>query len=648
MKNKRLLSSFSFIHSEYVKEAEPKMKTSSKSPLKALGRVACFILAVALGLYLFIPFSQQGPDLTAYQSSEYFPIIERIADYRYYPNPYKNNFQAIVADIGDFFDSFGSLAKGDATAPAPEDGADMNGSPNGNYQETTDNQVNGVVEADLMKRTDKYIFRLGRGKLRVYSIEKEATKCVAEFKIPVFADEYSERYHEREMYLSTDARTITLIAPYTTKEYGSRIRIISIDVSDLANINIKKTVSIDGSYNSSRMVDGKLLLITEYRVNGGTIDYEKPETYVPSITENDVTSCIKFEDIIYPDELGSTRYSVVALLDEDTLELKKANALLDFYNDIYVSNNNVYVTKEYSTKTDIDENNSYKSVRMTDVVVLGYEGETLENKGILTVEGEVKDQYSMDEYEGHFRVVTSTREQTVTENRNGRDVVMTDDIPVSNRLNLSASLTVFNLESMEKIAEVKNFAPTGESVSSVRFDGSTAYVCTAVVQTFTDPVFFFDLSDYSNITYTGTGVIDGFSSSLIQLGDGFLLGIGEKDWQYRKIEVYEERDGEVVSVAEYCYTGLHATDYKAYFIDRENDMFGFYVTSEYDPDLDYYDRTYYDAYVLLHFNGYELIEVVKINMNRGYNEPDRIRSFTCDGYLYITTDDSIEVINITE
>ena len=641
MKNKRLLQSLNFIDEKYIKEAEPKMTTSSNLKGKNILKAACFILVIALSLYLFIPFSTKGPDLTAYSGSEYFPIIEKISALRYQPSPYKNNFQYVTAEIGDFFDSFSKM---DGNLMAPDMEPPTNGEPtldsNGKYEESTDNQVSGVIEADLMKRTDKYIFRLSLTALRVYSIDGENTKKVAEFNIPGFNNEKSDRYYEREMYLSEDAKTITVISPYYNESYDMRVRIISIDISDLQNIQIKKTISIDGNYISSRMVDGKLLFISEFYAKNGEIDYNNPETYVPTVTDGDVTSCIKFEDIIYPEKLGSTRYSVVALIEEESLELLGANALLDFYNDIYVSENNVYVTKEYVAKEDIGDDGAYKNVDMSDIAILGYSGDTLEKKGVITVEGHINDQYSMDEYEGHFRVVTSTEVQTVAARKFGKEIETVTDggIAVTNSRELNASLYVFNLEGLEKVAEVVNFAPSGESVSSARFDKESAYVCTAIVQTMTDPVFFFDLSDYSNITYTDTGVIDGFSSSLIQLGDGFLLGIGRENWSGGKIEVYEERENGVVSVDKYVFEGVYASIYKAYYVNREDNMFGFAVG-------DYYDKMTgrgYDTYILLYFNGYELVEVENVSFScNGY--PDRVRAFVKDGYLYITDDKQIKV-----
>ena len=640
MKNKRLLESLSFIDDKYVLEAEPKTKkrTRANASTKTIKRVACLAIILVLSLYLFIPITDKGPKLTAYEDSEYFPIIEKIADYRYKPNSYKNNFQALTSGFLSIFRLFGAagMAPGDGAA-ADRDNASSAPS-NGQYDETTDNQVAGVIEADLVKRTDKYVFRLGSDggsaidALKVYSIDAENSELVATFIIPGFADEKSGRYQERVMYLSNDANTVTIISPYYDQDYKSRVRIISIDVSNINNIKMNKTISIDGYYNSSRMVDGKLVFISQYTVKTGDIDYNNPETFVPSITDGEKSSIIKFEDILYPNKVGSTRYSVVALIDESTLELHKAYALLDFFEDIYVSESNVYVTKEYSAKETLDDEGSYVAKNMVDIAVLGYENETLIKKGVLTAEGSVLDQYSMDEYDGHFRVVTSIREQTISKNY---DTVSSGTI-------VNASLTVFNLESFEKVGEVRSFAPQGESVSSVRFDGTAAYVCTAIVQTFTDPVFFFDLTDYSNITYTDTGVIDGFSSSLIQLGDGYLLGIGEENWQYGKVEVYEQIADRVLSVDAYNFVGTYSLDYKAYFINRENNLFGFAV-SDYSDGESYYRKS---VYILLRFNGYELIEVTVVDLDVRY--PDRIRAFIKDDYLYITSDSSLLVVNTKE
>lgn len=655
MKDKRLLESLNLIDDKYIKEAEPKMKTSTIPLKKIIGSVACFVIVIAISLYLFIPF-RTGPDVRKYEGSEYYPLIASIADFRYKPSKFKNNYQVIANDLSSLFDGNfdakdnaavgGNLAAAPGNNAAPDTApGDKGESNNSEYVEVTDNQVDGVIEADIVKRTSTHVFRLGMGgTLYVYTINKENSEELTKLNIPVFEDERHSYYYNFDMYLSADGNDLTIIKPYNDKNYKSKVGIISIDVSDPENTSVSNKISIDGSYNSSRMVDGKLLLISEYVVTAKNIDYSKPETYVPSITKNGVTESVKFKDIIYPEKLTNLRYSMVALMNEGSLELVGANALLCFNGEIYVSNENVYITRGYTTSQRIaDKEGSYFNIQTTDIAVIKYSDGTLKHKGILTVEGTVKDQYSMDEYEGHFRVVTSTSKVAVTEDRKS-DISLNDttaSMTISDTRR-SASLTVFNLESFTKIAEVRNFAPEGEEAASVRFDGDKAYVCTAVVITFTDPVFYFDLSDYSNITYTDTGVIDGFSSSLIQLGDGYLLGIGQENRTYSKVEVYEEVSGSVVSVDKYLFDGSYSTDYKSYFIDRESDMFGFAAEYLYTED-----RRLGNYYILLVFNGYELVEVVKLEMEESMDAV-RVRAFMDDGYLYITDDYSIKAVNIGE
>lgn len=645
MKNRRLLQSLSFIDDKYVKEAEPKMaKSTSTNPLIA---VACLALVAILGLYLFIPLKPNTVDLSVYADSEYSPLIAAIDNYVYKPKQYKNNFKRLTSLLGNL--SFGlGMSKDDAAAPEYEGGTSNVGN---SYVETTDNQVNGVIEADLLKRTETHAFRLGIDQnadiLKIYTVNGENSEEIATLVIPNFTNEFGTKLYG-EMYLSLDGKTVTVIRTYTEKtedaKYStSKVGITSIDVSDLTAPIVKKQVSIDGSYNTSRMVDGKLLLISEYSVRSSEIDYSSPETFVPTITDGDTTKCIEFENIIYPDMLTNLRYSVVSLMSENGLQMLGANALLCYNSEIYVSGENVYATRSYSKDGSFDGSETlHFRQTLTDIVVLNYSDDTLTNKGILTVEGAVLNQYSMDEHEGHLRVVTSTNDTIYITKPDGVDETVVTGLLADKRR--STTLTIFKLDTNEKIAEIRDFAPEGEEALSVRFDGDTAYVCTAEVVKNTDPVYFFDLSDYTNITYTDTGVIDGFSTSLIKLGDGYLLGIGQENASYNKVEIYEEIDGKVVSVDKYLFQGNYSTDYKAYFIDRESDMFGFAIEYRTGDDIE----TFEHAYVLLAFNGYELVEVYEISFGKTYTNPSSVRVFMIDDYLYFTNDTEMKVYNITE
>ena len=636
------------IDDKYIKEAEPKPMAQRN---RIIAVAVSLALVVALSLYLFIPFRDAVSDLSDYKSSAYYPLIETIDDYYLSlrnQTSYKNYFEYYTDQLGGLFapmkDAVGGAPPANDMAPSsPEN--NMAGVPDGGtgeYVENTDNQVEGVIESDLMKMTDKYIFRLGyrieKGEsekyssvitlLRVYSINKEETDVVAEFDIPTFEDESSSGYDLHEMYLSTDADTITILKEYRSAESSqTRLGVIALDVTDVNNITEHSKVSVDGSLNTSRLVDGRLVLITDYSVMKSRVDYSVPETFVPTVDSGDGREAIDMDDVIYPEEISSTQYTVVTMMDSENLEIFGTKALLNFTSDVYVSKNHLFLSREYT------ERNENESRRMSDIAVLDYTGEELVDKGIITARGWTEDQYSFDEKDGYLRVVTSTND-TVERNDEGN---------VGLTIKQSASLYIYNLADNSLAYKVEDFAPQGESASAVRFDDDACYVCTAVVVTFTDPVFFFDLTDYENITYTDTGIIDGYSDSLINYGEGQLLGIGREDWQYSKVEVYEEIGGQVVGVYKYRFDGTYSTNYKSYLVNREENLFGFGVNYLYEKDEENDVYNSYNCYVLISFDD-EGMSVRKFKIDALQSE--YVRAAYIDGYLYITTVESLTVVAV--
>lgn len=639
-RNERLLASMGSIDEKFIEEAEGKMKKKSKRGAlphdlgigKIVRMVASLIVIVGLGLFLFWPTYNVRYDAADYADSQYQPLIEKIEPYRYNATkkPYANNFELGLQFVDMIFSGF-LLGGADMMEPPM---MEESGAMGDAYVESTDNQVSGIIEADIIKTTENYLFRLANNEiLRIYSLEGENSKLVSEYYIPRIEGSYSI-YDGAEMYLTEDCKTVIVITDYVSKIEGvsqRRVGISSIDVSDPANPDKIGDLSIDGFYNTSRLVNGKLLLVSEYNFNIRNVDYSNPETFVPRVTRNGEDSYLQMSEIYAPDGINSSRYSVVASVDIENFEISGVNGLLNFTNSVYVSENNAYITREYTKQTE-REDGTITNELTSDIVALDYASEGL-TRQVITLSGSIKDQYSMDERDGHLRVVTSTDKYIVSSDRGTRPEIIE-----------SASLYVINLADGSLVASVEDFAPQGEEVASVRFDGDKLYVCTAVVVTFTDPVFFFDLSDYSDITYTDTGVIDGFSSSLINLGEGFLLGIGEENWQYNKVEIYEEGAGAVNSVDVFKFRGEYSRDYKDYLVNREENIFGFEMA---------YDDQYGHAYVLLQFDGYKLnvISVTELGgKHNGYTYIFRefeTRGILRDGILYVVTDECMVVVDTT-
>lgn len=589
---------------------------------KRIVRSSVCLSLVVLLLVLFVPYNTNPPSVRQYAASPYYGLIEKINAATFQKPPYRNNFELLVNGFGNV---------GMTGSASPDDMPNMEAVPDempssddmflgtavdkGEYVEVTDNQVSGVIEADIFKRSTEYVYYLRGNEISVYSIAGEdsclvgAYQIVLEFKQEVKEGEGSEYYYfdSAEMYLSQDCTALTLVLEGYDSRIGSCATLVSLDVTDPDHIQETNRVYVTGSYLSSRMVDGNILLMSKYRVKDNR-DFADESTFLPQVGTPGNMTPVAAEDIIAPEELSSVYYTLVCAIDGNTLEVNDTAAFLSYSDDIYVSNDHIFASRSY---TQYEDECTYHTV--TEISCLQYSGEALTYKGSVTVEGSLKDQYSMDEYEGILRVVTSTF--------NAGQI--SDGEFTSFRTSRNASLYCVSLEDFSVVASVEKFAPENETAESVRFDGSMAYVCTAEVVQLRDPVYFFDLSDLQNITWTDTGTIDGYSSSLINLGEGFLLGIGFGDSWQLKIEVYEEVEDKVISAACYQLDAEFASDYKAYYINRDADIIGLAV---YPWDT---GRT---EYILLHFDGYELNEIYRQHVDSGMNA---CRAFLADGWFYI-------------
>ena len=149
-----------------------------------------------------------------------------------------------------------------------------------------------------------------------------------------------------------------------------------------------------------------------------------------------------------------------------------------------------------------------------------------------------------------------------------------------------------------------------------------------------DPVFAFDLSDLDHITYTDTGVIEGYSSSLINFADGYLLGVGYDNSRNLKLEVYEETETSVDSVAVKTVAVSFSEDYKSYFIDRDRGLIGLGFWS--------YGMGEYALYA---FDGYTLNQLVRVEMA---GMPEYKRATLIDCWLYILSDSSTHGLKVVQ
>ena len=644
-----------------------KIKSKRRIVRTAAVLSACSVAFGALNLWLFLPLPPAPSRLAGYEDSEYYSVMLAVDNvtYKYSSTPsYKNNWEKLCDTIsGGFQTKYDTLTGGmgvpesngtssgatgdmdDSLIQAPGSSGGE-GSSAGGYEEVTNNQVDGVIEADLFKRTNSHIFHLRAGSnvfdevsdtyredvyysgngyiLSAYTIDEGNSQRVGKYEI--VADEGMRFYpNQAEMYLSADGNTVTIITPaYDNETSILYTAAIALDVSNPTAVTEKNRQYVSGSYITSRSVGGQLLLISNFTVKSRP-DYAHPEQYLPQVGSADGMQSIPAEDIYLPELANLARYTVITTLDASSLEINDSFAFFAYSSSVYVSQNNIFTTKTRQTSEQINEYVIYDSV--TDVSCVSYADGDLALLGTATVKGTIENQYSMDEYQNTLRVFTTTASTIYMETVNGETASIRWLASHTN-----ASLYCVDLTSFETVAKVERFAPEGETVQSARFDREKAYVCTALVRTMTDPVFAFDLSDLSNITYTDTGEIKGYSFSLTTFKDGTLLGIGYNANRSLKIELYEETAGGVQSVAVYepsSFTNV-SEDYKAHFIDASKGYVGFADAS-------------HGEYTLLHYDGYALREVFRAPF---HTRAEFARACMVDGWIYILGEHGMKAIEV--
>ncbi len=631
---KKWFRAMDLVDEKYIEEANPDQRVT---PLRKkrivttlVASAACLALTLT-SLWLFLPYDTTPPSIEHHKKNEYYAVIEKLNALKAEPSEYNNNFEVVVDQVEDMFltgvkgDALNS-ATPETMAPGAATGTANRGEYNGStYEEVTDNQVAGILEADRIKRSSTHIYYLDGDTLKIFKIAGLESEEVGKINLTKGSNQgYVNRW---AFYLSADCKTATVLTQYMKEQKKLCIGVVSVDVSDPTNPTVKNKLEIIGNYLSSRVTDGKILLMTEFLMNKKDIDFDKEETFLPQINGQSIPA----DCIILPEDANAARYTVVMKLDENTLEIEGQSALLSYSKDVYVSHDHIFLTHVYA---DTQKDGEYV-VRnsMTEITALSYK-ESFEKKGTAVVRGYVKDQWSMDEYEGILRVVTTTNATKALEKYAHN--YLSADILITATGDSNASLYCIDLKDFKVVASVEDFAPPREEVRSVRFDKTTAYVCTAIEVS--DPVYFFDLSDLDNITYKDTGNIDGFSSSLVNMGNGYLLGIGQEDWSTFKVEIYKETEKGVEGFCKYTLKNVsYSQDYKSYYIDRENQLVGLGI-------IDYATGNKENSrYILLHFDGYELVELLNAGLK---GNPDLMRGVYIDGFMYLFGENTFKVVDV--
>ncbi|RGU04378.1 hypothetical protein DWW99_02815 [[Clostridium] leptum] len=458
----------------------------------------------------------------------------------------------------------------------------------------TNNQVEGVQEADIIKTDGEYIYAAVDGD--VYLLRENGGNPEILSKIEKKAGtELDEKdgAHEAEEYVNniyvTETRLVLMkyTVDYSTYEdavaedvaiagcyVGQGTYTAAVyDIADRSHPVLLNELGQSGTLISSRMVGDILYLVYSYYVPG-EIDETDPSTYVPALYLGDAKTEVAADDIMLLGEPGAAQYLTVSSIDVGSpAEFLDTQSILGCGSDIYCNSETLVValtTMEETNDVSKDKTELFR-FSLKDGAV------TMESQG--SVPGYVLNQFSMDEYNGYFRIVTT---ENVTHYFNEGGIASAEQEKTRNHL--------FVLdESMNIVGSIEDLA-RGESIYSARFMGDTGYF---VTYRQVDPLFTVDLSTPSEPKILSELKVPGFSNYLHPFGDGLLLGFGQNsdeesgEIQGLKLSMFDTSDPAAVAEKhsellgkKYMWSNAIG-NHKAILVDSEKNLIGFPAENEY-------------------------------------------------------------------
>ncbi|MBT3704541.1 copper amine oxidase [Candidatus Peregrinibacteria bacterium] len=539
---------------------------------------------------------------------------------------------------------------------------------------TTNIQVEGVDEADIVKNDAEYVYTIKDSTVRI--IKAYPPEEMAEVAVVTFGN---EDFYPSEMYVDGDRLVVIgsayeyldyFVSEVDDRGYGDvytdLVEVYVLDISDRSEPVVERQVDFEGYYSTSRKVDDVLYLITNKYSNYWSwveedwddMPYEDVVPLYADSAVDDIQATCSCGDVMYVPGSSSSDYMVVSAIDiSDSDSVVKSEAVLGSSLNVYSSRDNLYIAEQYYNPVFWDRwTSSWQDETIVHKVGLGYDD--MEYLGSGTVSGRTLNQFSMDENNGYFRIAT-TEGQTWDDSSLNNLYVLDDDLEV--------------------VGSVEGLAP-GEEIYSVRFLGDRAYMVTFKT---IDPLFVIDVSDPTDPEVLGELKIPGFSDYLHPYDEDHLIGFGldtdamteeemddmgvEGAWyQGVKLAMFDVSDVENPEEMHKVVIGDRGThselswNHKALLFDKDKGIMAFPITiAEIPQDVkdfgvdswSYGDYTFQGAYVydVSLEDGFELRGTVThydnfdAEYNYGYDYTKWLERILYIGdYFYTTSSDMVK------
>ncbi|MBU4124059.1 MAG: beta-propeller domain-containing protein [Nanoarchaeota archaeon] len=515
------------------------------------------------------------------------------------------------------------------TIASAESSSKSDTTPSASTYSTTNIQVEGVDEADIVKNDGKYIYTVSNG--IVYIVDAypaENAKLLSNItsggtiqNIFINKDRLVLFGQDPHVYLE---QPVGIRMPY----YNIQTSFIQVyDVSDRSNPTLVRNLSIDGNYYDSRMIGDYVYVILNqnfYYQEGGPIP-------LPRIMSSSGIETTLATDVYYFDGTQSNTFTTIAAVNIQTdEEINKKVYLMDYSQNIYVSQDNIYITYQKTvnenmynekridiiiTSMPIQIAQRMRSVmnsinetyeKMNEIGQIYYEySNTLSNGERAKLEKDMQDTLSAYEIE-----IQKERYKTIIQKiavSNGNIEYKTSgEVPGMplNQFSMDENEGYFRIattiprswnsvgsESMNNLyilgntltitGKLEDLAP-GERIYSARFVGNRCYLVTFKQ---VDPLFVID-TDPFNPRVLGELKIPGYSDYLHPYDENHIIGIGKEAtdqgtfawYQGVKLALFDVTDvANPVEVSTYAIgdrgTSSDALyDHKAFLFDKEKNL----------------------------------------------------------------------------
>jgi uncharacterized secreted protein with C-terminal beta-propeller domain len=454
---------------------------------------------------------------------------------------------------------------------------------------TTNIQVQGVDEADIVKTDGKYIYVLSNKNLVIAkAFPAEEAEILSKTDLGITPKEifvhgnnilvFGQTYKEINKRNETKENAKEKAYPYPAKTSITVIQLI--DASNKEKPEIKRTIEFEGRYLNSRKIKEQVYFVINSYPNYYLIEKEEEiiPLYADSMKPNQkgFTEIAKCGEIGYLTPINPESFITIASISMDSFdsELNKETVVGSAQN-IYASKENLYLAQtEYSYPEPIPlaseiidaiKSAVTKSKEYTSIHKFSLKEGKINYIGVMQAPGRILNQFSMDEFQGNFRIATTTGHVSRMGGKTSNNIyVFGEDLKIKGK--------------------IEDLAP-GEKIYSARFMGKKAYLVTFKK---VDPLFVIDLSKPEKPKVLGKLKIPGYSDYLHPIDETHLIGVGKETieaeqgdfawYQGIKIAVFDVSDVEKPKQMYKEIIGDRGTDsyalrdHKAFLYDKEKNL----------------------------------------------------------------------------